>query len=146
MNNLRKIREERGILQKEVAVTLGISRATYSNYETGLRNPDPEMLRALAGFYSVSIDELLDYVPEDAGRLILSYDERQLLKKYRSLSPMGQERTLKQIDFEVKMESKYSYEEQNPTYMLVAERPTEHHGTARTGRRGRRPAPDDTTK
>ena len=146
MNNLRKIREEHGILQKEAAVALGISRATYSNYETGLRNPDPEMLRALAEFYSVSIDELLNYVPEDAGRHTLSYDERQLLKKYRSLSPMGQERTLKQIDFEVKMESKYSYEEQNPTYMLVAERPTTQYGAARAGHRGRRQDPEDTTQ
>ena len=110
MKNLRVIREDRDLLQKDVANALGISRATYSNYEAGLRHPDPDMLKKLADIYAVSIDELLDYTPKNNAKDILRTDERILLKKYRSLSKRGRERTLKQIDFELKMESACKYE------------------------------------
>ena len=105
MENLRMIREERDLRQKDVADFLGISRATYSNYEAGLRSPDPNMLKRIADFYAVSIDELLDYTPKKHAKDVLRIDERILLKKYRSLSRKGRERTLKQVDFELKMES-----------------------------------------
>ena len=109
MKNLRVIREERDLLQKDVANILGISRATYSNYEAGLRSPDPNMLKKLADLYAVSIDELLGYSPKNNAKDILCTDERILLKKYRSLSPKGRERTLKQLDFELKMEHVCAY-------------------------------------
>ena len=105
MKNLRFIREDRDLLQKDVANALGISRATYSNYESGLRSPDPDMLIKIAEFYGVSVDELLGYTPKNRTTDILRSDERILLKKYRSLSGKGRERTLKQIDFELKMEA-----------------------------------------
>ena len=124
MKNLRIIREEQNLLQKDVAKALGISRATYSNYEAGLRSPDPSMLKKIADFYAVSIDELLDYRPKNQVRDILRTEERLLLKKYRSLSRKGRERTLKQLDFELKMEAAYKYEikQQNS---CVAESKTE---------------------
>ncbi len=93
------------MLQKDVAQALGVSRATYSNYEAGLRSPDPDMLKKMADFYSVSIDELLDYKSKKYPKDILLIDEQILLKKYRSLSKKGKERTLRQIDFELDFET-----------------------------------------
>lgn len=116
MRNLRIIREDRDLLQKDAAYALGISRAAYSNYEAGLRSPDPDMLKKMADLYAVSIDELLDYRPKNQAADILRTEERLLLKKYRSLSQKGRERTLKQLDFELKMEAacKYEIKQQNP--------------------------------
>lgn len=58
--NLRSIREDRDIRQKEVASYLNVSQNTYSQYETGVISLTAEVLIKLADFYHVSIDYLLD--------------------------------------------------------------------------------------
>ena len=58
--NLRSIREDRDIRQKEVAKYLNVSQNTYSQYETGVISLTAEVLIKLAKFYDVSIDYLLD--------------------------------------------------------------------------------------
>ena len=58
--NLRSIREDRDIRQKEVASYLNVSQNTYSQYETGVISLTAEVLIKLAKFYDVSIDYLLD--------------------------------------------------------------------------------------
>lgn len=56
---LKKLREEKGYLQKFVADKLGIRSNTLSGYENGSRSPDPEMLLALSELYNVTTDYLL---------------------------------------------------------------------------------------
>ncbi len=58
-NRLRDLREEEGLLQKDVAKALGISRSTYTNYEQGTREPSLDMVVKLCDFYKVSADYLL---------------------------------------------------------------------------------------
>ncbi len=58
--NLRAIREDRDIKQKEVAEILNVSQNTYSQYETGIISLTAEVLIKLADYYNVSIDYLLD--------------------------------------------------------------------------------------
>ena len=58
--NLRGIREDRDIRQKDVAYYLNVSQNTYSQYETGVISITAEILIKLADFYNVSIDYLLD--------------------------------------------------------------------------------------
>ena len=58
--NLRGIREDRDIRQKEVADYLNVSQNTYSQYETGVISLTAEILIKLSDFYKVSIDYLLD--------------------------------------------------------------------------------------
>ena len=57
--NLRGIREDRDIKQKEIAQILNVSQNTYSQYETGTRQMPLEVLIALAAFYQTSTDYLL---------------------------------------------------------------------------------------
>lgn len=61
---LRKLREEKGLYQKEVASALGISKSRYTNYELGIREPDNQMLKQIAFFFNVSLDYLLDVTDE----------------------------------------------------------------------------------
>ncbi|MCI6972784.1 MAG: helix-turn-helix domain-containing protein [Clostridiales bacterium] len=58
--NLRGIREDRDIKQKEIAKYLNVSQNTYSQYETGVISLTADILLKLADYYSVSIDYLLD--------------------------------------------------------------------------------------
>ena len=58
--NLRSIREDRDIRQKEIANYLNVSQNTYSQYETGVISLTAEVLIKLADYYDVSIDYLLD--------------------------------------------------------------------------------------
>lgn len=58
--NLRAIREDRDIKQKDVAKILNVSQNTYSQYETGVISITAEVLVKLSDFYGVSIDYLLD--------------------------------------------------------------------------------------
>lgn len=58
-DRLRCLREIRGLTQKEAAKRMGISRTTYSNYESGNREPDIDTLVKIADFYEVSIDFLV---------------------------------------------------------------------------------------
>ena len=57
--NLRGIREDRDIRQKEIAEYLNVSQNTYSQYETGVISLTAEVLIKLADFYNVSVDYLL---------------------------------------------------------------------------------------
>ncbi len=58
--NLKSIREDRDIKQKDIAKILNVSQNTYSQYETGVISLTAEVLIKLSDFYDVSIDYLLD--------------------------------------------------------------------------------------
>lgn len=58
--NLRGIREDRDIKQREIAKLLNVSQNTYSQYETGVISLTAEVLIKLSDYYGVSIDYLLD--------------------------------------------------------------------------------------
>ncbi len=59
-HNLRSIREDRDIRQKDIAEYLHVSQNTYSQYETGVISLTADVLICLADYYGVSIDYLLD--------------------------------------------------------------------------------------
>ena len=54
--SLANLRKGKGLSQKEVAATLGISQATYSTYERGRTEPPMELLVRLSYYYGVSLD------------------------------------------------------------------------------------------
>ena len=56
---LRDLREDRDLLQKDVAEVLQCSQVCYSHYELGKRNIPTEVLVQLAAFYQTSVDFLL---------------------------------------------------------------------------------------
>jgi transcriptional regulator with XRE-family HTH domain len=58
-NNLKQIRNKKGLLQTKVAMDLNITQETVSSYETGRVLPSSDMLIKLADYYNTSIDYLL---------------------------------------------------------------------------------------
>lgn len=57
---IRDLREDHDLTQREVAAYLGVSQQTYSNYENGVREIPTNTVVALAKFYQVSTDYLLN--------------------------------------------------------------------------------------
>ena len=64
MQQLSILRKSKGLTQKEIAEHIGVSRQTYTNYESGNREPDFKTLLKLAEYLDVSTDYLLGETDE----------------------------------------------------------------------------------
>lgn len=56
--NLRKLRKEKNLTQKQLAEYLGVTARTIGYYENGQRFPSPETINRIADFFNVSLDWL----------------------------------------------------------------------------------------
>ena len=61
---LRGLREDKDLLQKDVAKMLNVTQVAYSCYEIGRRQIPVEALIKLASFYNTSVDYLLGLTDE----------------------------------------------------------------------------------
>lgn len=61
---IRDMREDRDLLQKELAEYLHCTQVCYSNYEMGKRDIPTQVLVLLAEFYHTSTDYLLGLTDE----------------------------------------------------------------------------------
>ncbi len=82
-------RRERGMTQDDLAVHIGVSKASVSKWETGQCFPDITILPQLAAFFGISIDELMGYRPQ------LSRDEIRVL--YRELAEAFAKKPFEQV-------------------------------------------------
>src|SRR6187399_2909621 len=57
--NVRKLRETRGLSQQQLAKLSGIPRPTWANIESGSANPTLSVLTRVASTLQVSIEELI---------------------------------------------------------------------------------------
>ena len=56
---LQELRKRKGLTQEELAESLYVSRTAISKWESGRGYPNIDSLKAIAAFFSVTIDELL---------------------------------------------------------------------------------------
>ncbi|MBD8922296.1 XRE family transcriptional regulator [bacterium] len=59
MNRLKELREDKDLLQKDIADILNVDQSNYSKYELEKINIPIEYLRILADYYNTSIDYIL---------------------------------------------------------------------------------------
>lgn len=57
--NIRRLRQERGLCQKTLGQRVGASKQSVSNWENGNITPSIDLLLRLASFFGVSTDYLL---------------------------------------------------------------------------------------
>lgn len=108
MNRFREAREASGYQQKEVALTLGVSKQTLSYWETGGRSPSKENIVKLAEMYGVPVAYLMgveEYDQETLAKIRkepvtidelpgLTDEQRRLLKNFNRCSPANRIRLL----------------------------------------------------
>lgn len=83
-------REELGLSRPALAALLGVSSSAVSNYEKNISFPKGEVILRL--FDSLETDpNTLFQDSFRAGGKVLTHSERQLLERYRGLSPLGKE-------------------------------------------------------
>lgn len=101
--NLRHLRADHEYTQTQIGAKLNISRQAYSNYETGKRIPDLDILIRIANLYHVTLEQLIMqpcsgagvinqnsgpyYVGmeiESADTIYLTKEEVELLSHYRN--------------------------------------------------------------
>ena len=66
---LQLLRRRRGLTQEELAEAMYVSRTAVSKWESGRGYPNITSLKALAGFFSVTVDELIS---SDDGLAVVS--------------------------------------------------------------------------
>ena len=103
MNNLKQIRNKKGLLQTKVAMDLNITQETVSSYETGRVLPSSDMLIKLADYYNTSIDYLLCRTKYDMPIDSIKPDnitdkDFNLLNKIRKLSDSDRDKVEAYID------------------------------------------------
>ena len=57
MNIVKELRKKKGIQQKELAIEIGVTQPTVSEWESGKKDPSGDRLKALAAYFDV--DELV---------------------------------------------------------------------------------------
>ena len=89
-DNLKVLRESKGLTKKQVAAGVGITDRAYIAYEYGERDVSTETLSKLADFYGVTTDYLLgrEPAPDPFANLGLCEEsEEDVIDKYMSLPP-----------------------------------------------------------
>lgn len=66
--NLRALRERKGVTQQQNANHLGVRRPTYTRYELGTNEPNFSTLCVIADYFGVTTDQLLGRAPLPEGK------------------------------------------------------------------------------
>lgn len=91
-NNIKNVREQKNLTQKNCADAFGITLRAWQTYEQGVSEPKNELLCKIADFFNVSIDYLLGREtgePEPIDQLASEFNmtalEKKILDNYLSL-------------------------------------------------------------
>ncbi len=79
---LQELRKQKGLTQEELAESLYVSRTAISKWESGRGYPNIESLKAIAKFFSVTLDELLS---TDEVMTIAEEDNKRKEKHFHDL-------------------------------------------------------------
>ena len=78
--NLRKLREERGLSQKQLGIQMFVNHSTIARWENGTRLPDAAMILRLARCLGVDVNTLLMMVAQsDEAPNVIMVDDSKLI-------------------------------------------------------------------
>lgn len=97
--NIRKIREERGVKQQEIADLIGMHRSNYSKIESGQREISVEALAKVARFFNLTTDQIINF-EGDIPREVTIEDKATLeqVQLIQQLEPEERNMVFKMID------------------------------------------------
>lgn len=86
--NLKKLRIEKGVTQKQLGNVLNVSQNAIYNWETGKREPNLDMLEKIAAYFGVTVDDLIGI---NDSPTVSKAEFSDLVRKYRILDADGKE-------------------------------------------------------
>lgn len=97
---IKRLREENGLTQAELAQALKIARSTIGMYEQGKREPDFESLEKIADYFNVSMSLFLEGQQSDCDLYVQCYhkDAYSIVQKFLKLDAEDQIRIGERID------------------------------------------------
>lgn len=99
MLQIKELRKQNNITMKRLGEIVGVSESCISQYENGKRQPDNDMLKRLADFFNVSVDQLLGRKETVSLDEQLSKEEFALFGEVRDLTTEEKKRVLDFIKF-----------------------------------------------
>ena len=90
MDKMRIRRRALGLTMKDLAACVGVSEAAISHYETGRREPDPDMLGRIANALGVTVDYLL-------GRDVAPVQSAEVMQDQKEMTPADMRAEAKKI-------------------------------------------------
>lgn len=91
IQNLKILRNKKGISQQKLADAIGVSQQSINKYENHKIEPDIDTLIKIADFFETSVDYLIghtdiDHIIEEVTPCTLNDEEIQIINSYRKLS------------------------------------------------------------
>lgn len=100
LERMENLADQEGIKLKQLAVKLGLSNSSFSDWKRGKASPSLNAVIKIAEYFDVSIDYLV-YGVEFSSKAKLEFssrEDRDLLKKYHELPPDLQGKLLGYMD------------------------------------------------
>ncbi len=86
--NIKKIRKDKGLQQKQVAMELGIDQSNYNKIENDKRSPSVEMLNKIAGYFGVTVDDILN--PDNKLPQEVTVEDKTTLEQVRLIQQLDE--------------------------------------------------------
>ena len=99
-DNLKKLRQSRGLSQEEMAGKLNIVRQTVSKWEKGLSVPDSEMLMEIARQFEIPVSTLLGEtlgLEDEASDMRIVLEKLTLINEQLARSAQAKRRALRAV-------------------------------------------------
>lgn len=96
VENLKKLRNKKGVSQQKLADAIEVSQQSINKYENHKIEPDIQTLIKLADYFETSVDYLIghtdiNHVVESVSSYDLNADEAAIIDDYRKLSKKQKE-------------------------------------------------------
>lgn len=99
-DRLKESRIKAGLTQEQLAEKLGVAKSTLSGYESGNREPAVATIAKALEILNIDANYLYQDETKELTDLVISLDDKELLKKYHNLDDHGKE----MVDFTLEKE------------------------------------------
>ena len=118
-DRLKEARLSRGLTQEQIAKQIGVAKSTFTGYEKGNSEPSMLTISKIMNVLKVDANFLWQDETNSLTELVVSLDEKALLRKYRDLDDHGR----KMVDFTLEEEYKRSKSLEEQTSDNIVEMP-----------------------
>ncbi|MBL7737440.1 MAG: helix-turn-helix transcriptional regulator [Chitinophagaceae bacterium] len=87
--NIKKIREQKGLLQKQLAADVGIPYTSYNKIENGTRDITIEELDKIARYFAMSIDQVVHF--DDAAPAEVTIEDKAGFEQINLINQLDEE-------------------------------------------------------